>query len=191
MLIFGLRSTSDDQPSDQSDESWPKCNKRPPKSSKMKCSFLDYVQLLMIGQAIWAIWAMKVDKNAPLKCLRMTWNGQFYPIHNFSNLFPPKWLRITQNSQFCLICNFSNLFPPKWLRQPLRMTQNCQFCMAKKKNTMIQGNFYERLHFYMDSCAISPSASLLSNIQSHKHYNSNNIHQKYSINFCCINKISN
>ena len=26
---------------------------------------------------------------------------------------------------------------------------------------MIQGNFYERLHFYMDSCAIRPTASLL------------------------------
>ena len=85
MLIFGLCSTSDDQPSDHSDESQPKCKKRPPKSSKnevlifglcsnsddqpsdlsnesqlkckkgplshqkMKCSFLDYVQLLMIG----------------------------------------------------------------------------------------------------------------------------------------------
>ena len=29
----------------------------------------------------------------------------------------------------------------------------------KKKNTMIQGNIYERLHFSMDSCAISPMAS--------------------------------
>ena len=27
-------------------------------------------------------------------------------------------------------------------------------------NTMIQGNFYERLHLYMDSCAIIPTASL-------------------------------
>ena len=26
---------------------------------------------------------------------------------------------------------------------------------------MIQGKFYQRLHFYMDSCAISPMASLL------------------------------
>ena len=25
----------------------------------------------------------------------MTQNGQFHPIHNFSNLFPPKWHRIT------------------------------------------------------------------------------------------------
>ena len=85
MLIFGLRSTSDDRPSDPSNESQPKCKKRPPKSpknqmlifglcstsddgraiqvmkvnqnakkgplshQKMKCLFLDYVQLLMIS----------------------------------------------------------------------------------------------------------------------------------------------
>ena len=34
MLIFGLCSTSDDWLSDLSDESQPKCEKRPPKSSK-------------------------------------------------------------------------------------------------------------------------------------------------------------
>ena len=90
------------------------------------------------------------------KWLRMTWNGQFCPICNFSNLFPLKWLRITQHGQFCPICNFSYLFPLKWLR----MTRNSQFCMAKIKYTLIQGNFYERLPFYMDSCALSPTASL-------------------------------
>ena len=73
--------------------------KGPQSHQKMKCSFLDYIQLLMISGAIQA---MKVDKNAPLKCLRMTWNGQFHQIHNFSNLFPPKWLRMTQNGQFCM-----------------------------------------------------------------------------------------
>ena len=34
MLIFGLCSTSDDQPSDPSDRSQLKCKQRPPKSSK-------------------------------------------------------------------------------------------------------------------------------------------------------------
>ena len=34
MLIFGLHSTSDDQLSDLSNEIGPKCEKRPPKSSK-------------------------------------------------------------------------------------------------------------------------------------------------------------
>ena len=61
MFIFGLHSTSDDWPSDPSNESWLKCKKRPLSHQKMKCSFLDYVQLLMIGQAIRA---MKVNQNA-------------------------------------------------------------------------------------------------------------------------------
>ena len=53
MFIFGLRSTSDDRPSnpsikhDQNAKNW----KRPLKSLKNKM-FLDYVQLLMIGRAI-------------------------------------------------------------------------------------------------------------------------------------------
>ena len=34
MFIFGLHSTSDDQPSDPSNEHRPKCKKCPPKSSK-------------------------------------------------------------------------------------------------------------------------------------------------------------
>ena len=34
MLVFGLLSTSDDQPSNWSNESQLKCKKRPPKSSK-------------------------------------------------------------------------------------------------------------------------------------------------------------
>ena len=38
-----------------------KKQKRPPKSSKIKCLFLDYIQLLMIGQAIQA---KNVDQNA-------------------------------------------------------------------------------------------------------------------------------
>ena len=45
------------------------------------------------------------------------------------------------------------------------MTWNGQFCMAKIKYTLKQGNFYERLPFYIDSCAISPTASLLSSYQ--------------------------
>ena len=45
MLIFGLHSTSDHQPGDLSDQSWPKLKKK-------KWSFLDYVQLLMISCVI-------------------------------------------------------------------------------------------------------------------------------------------
>ena len=36
MLIFGLHSTSDDQPSDPSDESQPKCKKWSPNENEMK-----------------------------------------------------------------------------------------------------------------------------------------------------------
>ena len=48
MLIFGLRLTSDDQPGwlMNLNPIW-----HPSPTKKMKCSFLDYVQLLMIGQA--------------------------------------------------------------------------------------------------------------------------------------------
>ena len=48
MLIFGLRSTSDDRLGWIMDSN-PICHPSPAK--KIKCSFLDYVQLLMIGQA--------------------------------------------------------------------------------------------------------------------------------------------
>ena len=60
MLIFELHSTSDDQPSNLSEESRLKCKKGPLSHQKMKCSFLDYVQLLIISQMIRA---MKVDQN--------------------------------------------------------------------------------------------------------------------------------
>ena len=48
MLIFGLRSTSGDQPGWSMDSN-PICHPSPIK--KMKCSFLDYIQLLMIAWA--------------------------------------------------------------------------------------------------------------------------------------------
>ena len=48
MLIFGLHSTSDDRPGWSMDLN-PICHPSPAK--KIKCSFLHYVQLLMIGSA--------------------------------------------------------------------------------------------------------------------------------------------
>ena len=61
MFIFGLCSTSDDQLSDPSKKHQPKHKKGPLSHQKIKCSFLDYIQLLMIGQAIQA---KNVDQNA-------------------------------------------------------------------------------------------------------------------------------
>ena len=48
MLVFGLHSTSDDWSGWLMDSN-PICHPSPAK--KIKCSFMDYVQLLMIGQA--------------------------------------------------------------------------------------------------------------------------------------------
>ena len=49
-----------------SDERQPKCEKSPLSHLKMKCSFLDYVQLLMISRAIWAMKVqLKCDKRPP------------------------------------------------------------------------------------------------------------------------------
>ena len=48
MLVFGLHSTSDDWPGWSMDSN---LTHHPSPAKKMKCSFLDYVQLLMTGQA--------------------------------------------------------------------------------------------------------------------------------------------
>ena len=48
MLAFGLHSTSDDQPGWSMDLN---PIHHPSPGKKMKCSFLDYIQLLMIGRA--------------------------------------------------------------------------------------------------------------------------------------------
>ena len=63
MFIFGLHSTSDDRPSNPSKKWWPKQKKQKRSLShwKIKCLFLDYVQLLIIG---WAIWAKNIDQDA-------------------------------------------------------------------------------------------------------------------------------
>ena len=58
MPIFGLCSMSDDWQSDLSDKSQQNAKKGPISHQKMKCLFLDYVQLLMISRVIPA---MKVD----------------------------------------------------------------------------------------------------------------------------------
>ena len=75
MLIFVLRSTSDDQ------RGWlmnlnPICHPSPAK--KMKCSFLDYIQLLMIGQV--GRWT-QTPSATPLQPKK--WNAHFWIMFNF------------------------------------------------------------------------------------------------------------
>ena len=69
MFVFGLCSTSDDQLSDLSKKTEMQKNEKGPLShQKIKCSFLDYIQLLMIGQAIQVKkvnWNAEKTKKAP------------------------------------------------------------------------------------------------------------------------------
>ena len=75
MLIYQIHSTSDDQPGWSMDSN-PICHPSPTK--KMKCSFLDYVQLLMIS-----------------------WAGQWTQTPSATPLQPKKW-----NPHFCITFNF-------------------------------------------------------------------------------------
>ena len=58
----------------------------------------------------------------------------------------------------------------KTTRRPAEDCQNPLAIFWQSSNTMIQGNFYKRLHFYMDSCAISPMASLFVEYTEKKTY---------------------
>ena len=87
-----VRRPPDHQLSDLSKKHWPKCNKKTKKGplshQKIKCSFLDYIQLLMIS---WAIWAKNVDQNTkkwkrPPKLLK---NKMFvFGLHSTSDDWP-------------------------------------------------------------------------------------------------------
>ena len=68
MLIFGLCSTSDDQPGWSMDSN-PIRHLSPAK--KLKCSFLDYVQLLIISLAVQWTWT---PSATPLQPQRLKWS---------------------------------------------------------------------------------------------------------------------
>ena len=75
MLIFGWLSTSGDRPGWSMD--WnPICHHSPAK--KMKCSFLDYVQLLMIGRP--GRWTQTLS-TTPVQPKK--WNAHFWITFNF------------------------------------------------------------------------------------------------------------
>ena len=75
MLVFVLHWTSDNR-SGWSMDSNPICHPSPAK--KMICSFLDYVQLLMIGQAGQWTWTPSATPLQPKK-----WNAYFWITFNF------------------------------------------------------------------------------------------------------------
>ena len=85
MLIFGLLSISGDQPGWSMDSN---PIHSPLSSQKMKCSFLDYVQLLMIS--------CNLFPTKKMKC----WSKDSNPICNLFPM-PKKW-----NAHFCITFNF-------------------------------------------------------------------------------------
>ena len=75
VLIFWLCSTSDDRPGWSMDSN-PICYPSPAKN--MKCSLLDYVQILMIS---WAGWWIQTPSTT---CLQLKkWNAHFWIMFNF------------------------------------------------------------------------------------------------------------
>ena len=85
ILIFGLRSTSDDQPGWSMDSN-PICHPSP--AQKMKCSFLDYVQLPIIGLA--GRWT-QTPSASPLQLLMIGQAGQWTRTPSATPLQPKKW----------------------------------------------------------------------------------------------------
>ena len=82
MLIFGLRSTSDDWPGWSMD--WNSlCH--PSTAKNMKCSFLGYIQLLMIS---WAVRWTQTPSTTPLQPIK--WNASFWIM--FTSDDQPGWL---------------------------------------------------------------------------------------------------
>ena len=76
MLVCGLHSTSDDWPG------WSMVSnpiRHPSPAKKVKCSYLDYVQLLMIG---WAGWWTQTQSTTPLQPKK--WNAHFWIMFNLS-----------------------------------------------------------------------------------------------------------
>ena len=98
MLIFGLCSTSDDRPGCSMDSN-PICH--PSTATKMKCSFLDYIQLLMISWA--GPWTQTPSATAlqPKK-----WNAH---VLDFVQL-----LMIGQAGQWTQTPSATPLQPKKW-----------------------------------------------------------------------------
>ena len=75
MLVFGLHSPTDDRQAWSMDSN-PICHPSPAKN--MKCSFLDYVQLLMIR---WPGWWTQTPSATPLQPEK--WNAHFWITFNF------------------------------------------------------------------------------------------------------------
>ena len=107
MLVFGLHSTSDDQLGWSMDSN---PIGYPPPTKKLKCSFLDYIQIL-ISRAGWWTWTPSATPLQPkkMKCslldyvqlLMIGWAGRWTWTPSTTPLQPKKW-----NAHFWITFNF-------------------------------------------------------------------------------------
>ena len=75
--------------------------------------------------------------------LRLTQNGQFHPIQNFSHLLPPKYVIFWEISKIFILgsgggATFSNHF----ILKQLKMTHNGKFCQEKWLRLAQNGQFW-------------------------------------------------
>ena len=141
MFIFGLHSTSDDRPSDPSKKCWPKHKKqkRPRSHRKIKCSFLDYIQLLMIG---WVIWVMNGDWNAKRGLLsHQKWNVHFLMVYQKTSR------RLPEDCQ-------------KTSKKLPETTRRLWLSSGSHRKLWYNVHFYKRLHFNLDSWCHWPDSFL-------------------------------
>ena len=153
VLIFGLRLTSDDQPG------WlmslnPIC--LPSQAKKMICSFLDYVQLLMIG------WAGQWTRTPSATCLQpKKWNAYFWITFNFWSLaglvdgLEPHLPPLSRHKMKCSFLHYVQLLMIGWAGW-WTQTQSTTLLQPKKWNA----HFWITFNFWW-------SAGLVDGLQPH------------------------
>ena len=120
MLVFGLPSTSDDWPGWSMDSN-PICHPSPAKN--MKCSFLDYIQLLMFSRPGRWIWTPSATPLHP-----KTWNAHFWITFNFRwsarlvNGLKPHLPPLSSEKMKCSFLDYIQLLmfsrPGRWIWTP-------------------------------------------------------------------------
>ena len=132
MLIFGLHSTSDNQPGWSMDSN---PIHHPSPANKMKCSFLDYVQLLMISLA--GQWT-RTPSATPLQPKK--WNATFWIV--FTSDDQPGWLM--DSNPIChpspankMKCSFLDYIHFGWLARLVNGLKPHPPPLSSQKNEML------------------------------------------------------
>ena len=161
MLIFGLHSSSDYQLGWFMDSN-PICHPTPTK--KMKCSSLDYVQLLRISWAGQWIWTLSTTSLQPKK-----WNVLFWIRFNFWWLawlvdgFEPHLPHLSSQKLKCSFLDYVQLLmigmAGYWTWNPIH-----HHSPAKKWNA----HFWITFNFWLSGRLVNELEAHLSPLSSHK-----------------------